>query len=43
MTGNLFYFGISPSEIKDMSWRELIYWNKWVTDLNKELKETFNE
>lgn len=27
--GNLFYRNVSPSEIKDMGYSELKYWNEW--------------
>ena len=29
MMGNLFYRRVQPSEIKQMDYSELIYWNEW--------------
>ena len=29
MMGNLFYRGVTPAEIKEMSYSELAYWNGW--------------
>jgi hypothetical protein len=36
MIGNLFYQGVAPSEIKAMTWLEMVYWNRWAKLLNKE-------
>jgi hypothetical protein len=36
MIGDLFYHGVSPSEIKQMTWREMIYWQGWVKIIEKE-------
>jgi citrate synthase len=29
MMGNLFYRGVAPAEIREMSFEELAYWNRW--------------
>lgn len=37
--GNLFYRGVQPSEIKNMEYWEMQYWNKWHEKMsNEELK-----
>jgi hypothetical protein len=36
MIGNLFYHGVSPTEIKAMAWHEMKYWNSWVELMEKE-------
>jgi hypothetical protein len=29
MMGNLFYRNVQPSEIKNMTFHEIVYWNGW--------------
>jgi len=29
MMGNLFYRGVSPSELEGMTFARLVYWNSW--------------
>lgn len=29
MIGNIFYRGVTPTEIKEMNFRELKYWSDW--------------
>lgn len=37
--GNLFYSHVSPAEIKEMSFRELNYWNEWYEVQQEALRE----
>jgi hypothetical protein len=30
MIGDIFYHGVAPSEIKNMTWHEMTYWHSWV-------------
>jgi hypothetical protein len=35
--GNLFGHRVSPSEIKEMPYHELKYWNEWYEVMQKEI------
>jgi hypothetical protein len=37
--GNLFFRNVSPSELKQMGYKEMQYWNEWHELMDKEEKE----
>lgn len=37
--GNLFSRQVQPSEIKQMPYHELVYWNKWHKSMSKAEKD----
>jgi len=43
MIGKVFYHGVSPAEIKQMKWRELVYWDGWIEIIDNAKKDAIKD